>query len=609
MPLYTCQICGKSYTRRDALTRHMNVKHPKYAKDGYDSDDEDDLDDKDEVKDIDNGQLDNDNVKKTKRYDVFGQLRCHKCGQIFGSQELLEHHLRKKNHGFEQFPCAYCTRVFPTQKMLDDHYSKEHKIKEKDLVQCKSSVIFHHPFTMIVAGPTRSGKTTWVARLLQNRLRQIIPTPSRIIYCFVHEQPMYEELKRLMPFIEFYDAMPTEETFAEFSDSLVILDDMIDSVVNDSSMMKVFTERSHHQNISVIFMTQNIFHQGKTARTISLNTQYMVLFENARDRQQIKTLAKQMYPDKWMSFMDRFKKETAKPYGRMIVDLRPGIAEKDRFLTDNDCPQIPMSKQDERVKQHGEGRGILEMDVVNLKRALPHESGSQLDMNSSEYILAPKSVYQQKMKIDTADVLQSIKQPEQREMIKRYSLAQNMLRDPNVDMNEYREAIQDFSLLKDRQIRASLPQPPPVKKQRENDEDDIDESVIDTLPENQQVSAKKIMRVLRSHGNDLVSWTADGDVSIQGEPLKRVNFTDLLSGVVRSRPSKNIPPPYEKFLKALAEANIPESIIKNKTALNQYRAIKRDNEVFNNEVSSTAGAHQDRGIRSKLRSIEWEAPT
>ena len=45
----------------------------------------------------------------------------------------------------------------------------QHKIKDKDLLQCTSSVIFHHPFTMIVAGPTRSGKTTWVARLLQNR--------------------------------------------------------------------------------------------------------------------------------------------------------------------------------------------------------------------------------------------------------------------------------------------------------------------------------------------------------------------------------------------------------------------------------------------------------
>ena len=64
--------------------------------------------------------------------------------------------------------------------MLDDHYSKEHKMKENDLSQCTSSVIFHHPFTMIVAGPTRSGKTTWVARLLQNRLKQISTKPTVI---------------------------------------------------------------------------------------------------------------------------------------------------------------------------------------------------------------------------------------------------------------------------------------------------------------------------------------------------------------------------------------------------------------------------------------------
>ena len=88
-----------------------------------------------------------------------------------------------------------------------------------------------------------------------------------------------------MPEIIWGDALPTEETCSSHSDSLVILDDMIDDVVSDASMMKVFTERSHHQNISVTFMTQNIFHQGKAARTISLNTGYMVLFENARDKQ------------------------------------------------------------------------------------------------------------------------------------------------------------------------------------------------------------------------------------------------------------------------------------------------------------------------------------
>ena len=105
-----------------------------------------------------------------------------------------------------------------------------------------------------------------------------------------------------------------------------------------------------------------------------------------------------------------------------------------------------------------------------------------------------------------------------------------------------------------------------------------------------------------------MSWTPEGDVSIRGEPMQRVHFTDLLSGVVRSRPSKNIPPAYEKFLKALATANVPETVLKNKIALNQYRAIKRDNEVFNNEVSSTGQREQIYETKSNLRSNDWEAP-
>ena len=162
------------------------------------------------------------------------------------------------------------------------------------------------------------------------------------------------------------------------------------------------------------------------------------------------------------------------------------------------------------------------MNVENVKQILPFESASQLDMSSSEYILAPKSSYQQMSKIDTRDVLQSIKQPEQRDMLKRYSLAQNMLQGQNVDINEYNEAMTDFSTLKNRQKAVSIPQPPVVKKQRtyevrgDDNNDDIDESVIDTLPENQQIHAKKIMQVLRSRGDDLISWTPEGDVSIRG---------------------------------------------------------------------------------------------
>ena len=50
-----------------------------------------------------------------------------------------------------------------------------------------------------------------------------------------------------------------------------------------------------------------------------------------------------MYPENWSSFMVRFEKETSKLYGRMIIDLQPGVAEKDRFLTEDDCPKVPMT--------------------------------------------------------------------------------------------------------------------------------------------------------------------------------------------------------------------------------------------------------------------------
>ena len=213
----------------------------------------------------------------------------------------------------------------------------------------------------------------------------------------------------------------------------------------------------------------------------------------------------------------------------MIVDLRPGILEKDRFLTDNVCPETPITivTQVEKINQHGEGSGVLEINVENLKRVLPFESGLQLDMNSSEYVLVPKSTYLKKMKIDTADVLQSIKHPEQREMIRRYKIAPNMLQGSNVNMNKYDEAFQDFSVLKNRQRLASIPRSPPAKRQRNvevNKNDDVDDDdarlvdnnidagVVDSLPKSQKVNAEKLIRLLRSHGKDLVSLTPNSNV-------------------------------------------------------------------------------------------------
>ena len=52
-----------------------------------------------------------------------------------------------------------------------------------------------------------------------------------------------------------------------------------------------------------------------------------------------------------MTFLERFRKETDKPYGKLILDLRPNVPEKDRILKDDNCPKTPIipTKQAERV--------------------------------------------------------------------------------------------------------------------------------------------------------------------------------------------------------------------------------------------------------------------
>ena len=107
----------------------------------------------------------------------------------------------------------------------------------------------------------------------------------------------------------------------------------MDVAMKDPAIMSMFTEGSHHKSVSVIFLSQNIFHQGKHSRTMSLNVQYMVIFKNVRDKAQIQTLARQMYPSDWRSFLQHFESETSKEYGHIIIDLHPSTPDDQRVVS------------------------------------------------------------------------------------------------------------------------------------------------------------------------------------------------------------------------------------------------------------------------------------
>ena len=112
---------------------------------------------------------------------------------------------------------------------------------------------------------------------------------------------------------------------------LFILDDLLNDVYSSRQVCDLFTKGSHHRNISVILITQNIFHQDRHCRDISLNAQYLVLLKNVRDRSQFSRLAQQVYPQNREALYSSYLQATARPHVYIVLDLTQGINELLRF--------------------------------------------------------------------------------------------------------------------------------------------------------------------------------------------------------------------------------------------------------------------------------------
>jgi len=102
--------------------------------------------------------------------------------------------------------------------------------------------------------------------------------------------------------------------------TLIMLDDLMDSAYS-TKVSELFTKGSHHRNISLALITQNVFHQGPSSRDISLNSKYIVVFKNPRDKTQIVHLARQVYPENVSSFHKPYLEACKHPHSYLFLDL------------------------------------------------------------------------------------------------------------------------------------------------------------------------------------------------------------------------------------------------------------------------------------------------
>ncbi|CAC5358259.1 unnamed protein product [Mytilus coruscus] len=187
---------------------------------------------------------------------------------------------------------------------------------------------FETPTSIMVCGPTNSGKTMFIKRLLENAQLMFKNVPSYILYCYGSVwKPICTEMQRSIDGIMFHEGIPSKEDLMEARGDdrrhmICVLDDLLHDLANDRWAQELICVSSHHLNITVCLVGHNIYEKGKVMRTLSLNMHYYILFENRRDSEQILRFGRQVFPHKGKYFLDSFIK--AMSFSRyMMVDLNP----------------------------------------------------------------------------------------------------------------------------------------------------------------------------------------------------------------------------------------------------------------------------------------------
>lgn len=193
-----------------------------------------------------------------------------------------------------------------------------------------------HPFSAVISGPSNSGKTWLVRNLLTRQDRAFSETFENILILYDCWQSLYSELARI-PNVKFYQGLPDklddQTLLPKERRNLLIMDDLMHAASESSEVERCFTQYTHHRNLSVLYLVQNLFVQGKSSRTISLNCSYMIIFKSPRDCSQVSILARQMYPKQTAFFMEAFGDATNKPFGYLLIDFKADTPSEFRLRT------------------------------------------------------------------------------------------------------------------------------------------------------------------------------------------------------------------------------------------------------------------------------------
>ena len=167
-----------------------------------------------------------------------------------------------------------------------------------------------------IVGPSGSGKTHFVCKLLQNN--HLFNNKFKNIYWHhagIGESGLTSSELCKLETIKFIKGFDVNWSKRLHSGDVIIIDDLYQESNKESEFNNLFTKISRHKNVTVIFITQNLFHQGGQHRTRNLNVQYLILFKNPRDQTVVDFVSRQAFPTNRKYLIEAFNDATKDAHG------------------------------------------------------------------------------------------------------------------------------------------------------------------------------------------------------------------------------------------------------------------------------------------------------
>uniref|UniRef100_A0A914H413 AAA+ ATPase domain-containing protein n=1 Tax=Globodera rostochiensis TaxID=31243 RepID=A0A914H413_GLORO len=176
---------------------------------------------------------------------------------------------------------------------------------------------FPIPCGIIVSGPSSSGKTQLVLRLLSCAYEMFEPPPKAIVWAYGEYSAQIPELERQGIIV--HAGAPSDEMLNKLPKPFLIVYDDLMGEIDAKKLADLYTKKSHHNNFAVMFLTQNLF--DKAIRVPRSNAQYIFLMRAPNDMLSIRNLATQIFPREQGFLIDAYKQACAEPYGYLLVTL------------------------------------------------------------------------------------------------------------------------------------------------------------------------------------------------------------------------------------------------------------------------------------------------